>query len=359
MNSDLSNLLIGPDASIRDAASCLDRSARGIVLVVKADKTLLNTITDGDIRRAMLAGVNLDGPINQLLQRKADSPYREPVTAPADTERPVLLQIMQERNVRQVPLLDDGGRVVDLVTLPELLPDEVLPIEAVIMAGGYGTRLMPLTKELPKPMLPIGDRPLMQVMIEQLRQAGIRTVNVMTHYQQEKITDYFGDGKAFGVEMRYVAEDQPLGTAGGLGLIKTQNDPILVVNGDILTRVDFRAMLEFHRNHKADITVAVRQYDVQLPYGVLECENQHVRKVREKPLLNFFVNAGIYLIEPSMHRYIPNEQSFDMTDLIQRLLDDGRSVVSFPILEYWLDIGQHQDYEQAQKDLRDGELSLT
>jgi len=355
----LSDMLIGPDHSIREAASCLDRSARGIVLVVDEENTLLNTITDGDIRRAMLAGINLASPITALLQRKADSPYRTPVTAKADTDRAVLLQMMQERKVRQIPLLDEKGRVVDLVTLPELLPDEVLPIEAVIMAGGFGTRLMPLTKELPKPMLPIGDRPLMQVMIEQLRQAGIRRVNVMTHYQQEKIADYFGDGKAFGVELSYVAEDRPLGTAGGLGLMKVSSEPILVVNGDILTRVDFRAMLAYHREHKADITVAVRQYDVQLPYGVLECEGQQVRKVREKPLLNFFVNAGMYLIEPSIHSYIPSEQSFDMTDLIQRLLDDGRSFVSFPILEYWLDIGQHQDYEQAQKDIRDGELSLT
>lgn len=355
----LSDLLIGPDHSIREAASCLDRSARGIVLVVDEENTLLNTITDGDIRRAMLAGVNLASPITVLLQRKEDSPYRTPVTATADTDRAVLLQMMQERKVRQIPLLDEKGRVVDLVTLPELLPDEVLPIEAVIMAGGYGTRLMPLTKEMPKPMLPIGDRPLMQVMIEQLRQAGIRRVNVMTHYQQDKIADYFGDGKAFGVELSYVAEDRPLGTAGGLGLMKVSSEPILVVNGDILTRVDFRAMLAYHREQKADITVAVRQYDVQLPYGVLECEGNQVRKVREKPLLNFFVNAGMYLIEPSIHRYIPNEQSFDMTDLIQRLLDDGRLVVSFPILEYWLDIGQHQDYEQAQKDIRDGELSLT
>jgi len=354
MSSDLSNLLIGPGASIRDAASCLDHSARGIVLVTDAEHKLLNTITDGDIRRAMLAGVNLDGPIAQLLQRKEDSPYRTPVTAPADTERSVLLRMMQERKVRQIPLLDENGHVVELVTLPELLPDEVLPIEAVIMAGGYGTRLMPLTKELPKPMLPIGDRPLMQVMIEQLRQAGIRRVNVMTHYQHEKIADYFGDGEAFGVEMRYVAEDQPLGTAGGLGLIKTSNDPILVVNGDILTRIDFRAMLNFHRDHNADITVAVRQYDVQLPYGVLDCENQQVRKVREKPLLNFFVNAGIYLIEPAMHSYIPNERSLDMTDLIQRLIDDGRSVVSFPILEYWLDIGEAEHYHQAQVDVASG-----
>lgn len=359
MGTNFSNLFVGLNDSIREAATALDRSARGIVLVVDEEKTLLNTITDGDIRRAMLAGVNLDRPVTELLQRKQDSPYRTPVTAPAETERPVLLKIMQERKVREIPLLDEQGRVVDLVTLSELLPDEVLPIEAVIMAGGYGTRLMPLTKEMPKPMLPIGDRPLMQVMIEQLRLAGIRRVNVMTHYQQDKIEDYFGDGKAFGVELSYVAEDRPLGTAGGLGLMKVSNEPILVVNGDILTRVDFRAMLAYHREHKADITVAVRQYDVQLPYGVLECESHQVRKVREKPLLNFFVNAGMYLIEPSIHSYIPNETSFDMTDLIQRLLDEGRSVVSFPILEYWLDIGQHQDYEQAQKDIRDGELSLT
>lgn len=358
MTTPMNDLCIQRTNTIREAATCLERNVRGVVLVIDEEGRLLNTITDGDIRRAMLAGINFDAQVEIILKRKATSPYPQPVTAPAETNRTALLQLMQERGVRQVPLLDEENRVIDLVTITDLLPDEVLPMQAVIMAGGYGTRLLPLTEDLPKPMLPVGDRPLMQLMIEQLRQAGIRRVNVTTHYQHEKISNYFGDGQAFGVEMNYVAEDRPLGTAGALGLMKAPSEPLLIVNGDILTRVDFRTMLAYHREHSADITVAVRQYDVQLPYGVLECEGHQVQRVREKPLLNFFVNAGIYLMEPSVHRYIPNEQRLDMTDLIQRLLDEGRPVVSFPILEYWLDIGQHTDYEQAQTDIKNGRLHV-
>ena len=352
----VSVLCMASDGSIRQAIACIDQNGKGIVLITDEERRLLGTISDGDVRRAMLAGESLDTPVSELLARKAGSPYPEPVTAPVGTERAVLLQLMQEHVIRQVPLLDDDGRVVGLATLDELLPDQVLPMQAVIMAGGFGTRLRPLTEELPKPMLPVGDRPLMELIVEQLRQAGIRRVNISTHYMAESIIEHFGDGHDFGIELNYVTEDRPLGTAGALGLMQTPQEPVLVINGDILTRVDFRAMLAYHREHGADLTVAVRQYELQVPYGVMECEGPRVRQMHEKPLFRFLVNAGIYLLEPSVHRYIPNRQRFDMTDLIQRLLEDGRSVVSFPIIEYWLDIGRPVDYEQALEDLQNGRI---
>ena len=201
-------------------------------------------------------------------------------------------------------------------------------------------------------MLPVGDRPLMQRIVEQLRQAGIRRVNISTHYLPEKIIEHFGDGRDFGVTLNYVTEDRPLGTAGALSLMEMPNEPLLVINGDILTRVDFRAMLAYHREHEADLTVGVRQYDLRVPYGVVECEGPRVRQLREKPQISFLVNAGIYLLEPSVHCYIPNGQCFDMTDLIEKLLAEGQMVVSFPIVEYWLDVGQHEDYEKAQEDIK-------
>jgi NDP-sugar pyrophosphorylase family protein len=225
------------------------------------------------------------------------------------------------------------------------------------MAGGSGTRLRPLTEDLPKPMLPIGGRPLMERLVEQLQQAGIRQVNVTTHYKPEKIVEHFGDGHAFGVEMRYVNEDRPLGTGGALGLIAPPQETLLVINGDIVTQVSFRAMLAFHQEHQAKMTVAVRRYEVQVPYGVVECEGSQVRQLREKPQLGFLVNAGIYLLEPSVYEFIPHGQHFNMTDLIQWVLEAGQTVVSFPIREYWLDIGQHPDYVQAQDDVRNGRLS--
>jgi NDP-sugar pyrophosphorylase family protein len=197
----------------------------------------------------------------------------------------------------------------------------------------------------------------MHLIIDQLRCAGIRRVNVTTHYQPEKITDYFGDGAHFGVDLNYVTEDSPLGTAGALSLIVASDEPLLVMNGDILARVDFRAMLEHHREHRADMTVAVRQHEVQMPYGVIEPDGTHVRCVREKPVLKFLVNAGIYILEPAVVRHIPNGHRFEMTHLIQQLLEHERSVVMFPIAGYWLDIGKMGDYVQAQEDVKSGRFA--
>jgi dTDP-glucose pyrophosphorylase/CBS domain-containing protein len=354
MKSELATLCIQPHRSIREALGRIDKNEKGIVLVTDEEGRLVGTITDGDVRRAMLAGERLDAPLKDLLARKASSLYAEPVTAPVETERPELLQLMRNHVVRQIPLLDPERRVAGLVTLDELVPDQVFPLQAVIMAGGPGTRLRPLTDEVPKPMLPVGDRPLMEVIIEQLRQSGIHRVNIATHYKSEKITSYFGDGKEFGVKLSYVTEDQPLGTAGALGLMDSPQEPLLVINGDILTRMNFRAMLDYHRENEADLTVAVRKYDLQVPFGVVECEGQNVCRLQEKPSLSFLVNAGIYLLEPIVHRHIANGEHLDMTDLIERLLEKGSTVVSFPIVEYWLDIGEHADYERAQEDIRTG-----
>ena len=353
---DLKSLLVNHDDSIRDVMTCIDRNAKGLALVVDEEHYLIGTVTDGDIRRAILAKVNLEEPITELLARKAGSPYPQPATAPVGTERAALLQLMQERSVRHVPLMDGDGHVVDLAMLDELLPEQVLPSRAVIMAGGFGTRLRPLTEELPKAMLPVGNRPLMERIVEQLCQAGIRRVSVTTHYMPEKIVKHFGDGSNFGVELSYVPEDRPLGTAGALGLMKAPQEPMLVINGDILTQVNFRAMLDYHREHKADLTVAVRKYDLDVPYGVVESDGSFVQGLTEKPSFSFFVNAGIYLLEPSVHSYIPHGQHFDMTDLIQRLLEEKRPVANFPIVEYWLDIGLHADYKQAQEDIKNGRL---
>jgi NDP-sugar pyrophosphorylase family protein len=229
-------------------------------------------------------------------------------------------------------------------------------LEAVIMAGGKGARLRPLTEDLPKPMLPVGGRPLMERIVEQLQQAGIRQVNVMTHYKPEKIIQHFGDGRDYGVELSYVNEDLPLGTGGALGLLTPPRETQLVINGDILTQVDFKAMLTFHQDNKADMTVAVSHYEIMVPYGVVECEGAQIRSLKEKPQLGFFVNAGIYLLEPSVYKFIPNGQYFNMTDLIRWLLDAGETVVSFPIREYWLDIGEYSDYMKAQNDVENGKI---
>jgi len=354
MTTDLNNLCVSPASTVRQAIACIDKNGRGIVLITDEDRHLVGTVTDGDIRRAMLDLVDLESPVSLLLERRSNSPYPRAVTAPDDASSAYLLTLMQEKVLRQIPLIDKEGRVKGLATVDELLPMQFLPIEAVVMAGGFGSRLRPLTDDLPKPMLLVGGRPLMERIIDQLRSAGINRINITTHYKPDKITSYFGDGSAFGVEMNYVNEDLPLGTAGALGLIVPSKETLLVINGDILTHVDFKSMLIYHKEHKADMTVAVRRYEFQVPYGVIECEEETVCRLTEKPQLSFFINAGIYLIEPDVFEYIPKGQRMDMTDLIQRLLKEGRRVVSFPIREYWLDIGHHASYRQAQEDVENG-----
>lgn len=345
-------LFASPQWSIRQVMAGIDRNAEGIALIVDGERRLLGTVTDGDIRRAILAGVDLDRSVQELLDRRPQVAHRGPVTALVGTPDATLIRLMSAHSLRHIPLLTPEGRVGSVALLSELVKEYELPLRAVVMAGGYGTRLRPLTEELPKPMLPIGNRPLLEVIIGQLRQAGIRRVNVTTHYKSELITQHFGDGRDFGVEIRYVKEDAPLGTAGALSLVEDADEPLLVINGDILTEVDFRAMLHFHREQRADMTVAVRQYEFRVPYGVVETQGTAVTRISEKPTLRHFINAGIYLLSPESRRCIPDGKVSDMPELINRLLTDGRRVVSFPVREYWLDIGQVEDYQQALADVK-------
>jgi dTDP-glucose pyrophosphorylase/CBS domain-containing protein len=344
-------LCLTTSATIRDAIKCIDRSgAISLALLVDESGRLMSVLTDGDIRRGILHRLDLTAPIVDLLPIKALMPNAKAVTAPAGTDHPALLRIMQEKGVRQLPLIDAEEKVVDIVLLRDLLPEVTSGLQAVVMAGGFGTRLSPLTEEMPKPMLPVGGRPLLERIVAQLQNAGIQRVNITTHYKPEKIVEHFGTGSAFGVDIQYVNEDRPLGTGGALRLLPLPDAPTLVVNGDVLTNIDYRQMLEYHRDHAADMTVAVNLHTIEVPYGVIESDGARVTEVQEKPEIKLFVNAGIYLLEPSVYDFIPQAERFNMTDVIEALIEADRNVISFPIREYWMDIGQHNDYEQAQKD---------
>ena len=288
---------------------CIDRSGKGIALVLNDDGCLMATITDGDIRRAVLAGIDLNLAITNLLESRGAAFRGTPVTKPMGTPDDVLLHTMTEKGLRQIPLIDEDGRVANLILLSDLVKEYELPLRAVVMAGGFGTRLRPLTDDVPKPMLPLGTRPLLELIVEQLRDAGIRQVNVATHYKGDVIANHFKDGQDFGVDIRYVKEDQPLGTAGALSLLEESDEPLLVINGDILTRVDFRSMLNFHREHAADLTVAVKQYEFSVPYGVVMTDGVAVTGISEKPIVKQFINAGIYLLNPAVQLIIPNGQA--------------------------------------------------
>jgi dTDP-glucose pyrophosphorylase/CBS domain-containing protein len=349
--------VIPSSATLRDAIACIDKNAKGITFVVDSELRLLGSISDGDIRRAILSGVSLGLTVQVMLDERMKAGGHAAITARLEDSPADLLRLMNEREIRQIPIIDSENHILRVAFLGDLVREYELPINAVVMAGGFGKRLRPLTDSVPKPMLPIGDRPILEWTIEQLKKTGIHHISLTTHYKPEAISEHFGNGDGFGVEIDYVHEETPLGTAGALGLLERVDGPLLVINGDILTHVDFRTMLDYHRAHNACLTVGVRQYELQVPYGVLECSGAKVCKVSEKPQLNFLVNAGIYLIEPSALDYIPEGQNFDMPDLIQSLISDKRTVVSFPILEYWLDVGRPADYATAQEDVRSGRIS--
>jgi dTDP-glucose pyrophosphorylase/CBS domain-containing protein len=354
---DVSKLFVKSSDPISEVLASIDRSGRiSVALVVDECNRLINTVTDGDIRRAILAGLSLDQPVSKVFDIKARTPHPKPVTALAHADRVTLLRTLKEHSVRQLPLVNALGVVVDIVILSDFQESVSQPFRAVVMAGGQGSRLRPLTENTPKPMLPVGGRPVLEHIVEQLRDEGITRIHVTTHYHADKIMRHFGGGESFGVDIQYVNEDVPLGTGGALGLLAPPDETVLVINGDILTHVDFRAMHNFHQDQQADMTIGVRRYDMQVPYGVVECDGVNICALKEKPQLSFFVNAGVYLLEPSVFRLIPANQHLNITDLVSPLVAAGRTVVSYPICEYWLDIGRLDDYRQAQEDVLTGKL---
>lgn len=350
---ELGRLLIRRTQTVRDALACVDAGGEGIALVVGEGRKLIGTITDGDLRRATLAGIDVDKATVDTLLRRREGPRTQPLTAPVGTTELQLMQMMKRSRLRHIPIVDGKGRVQELALLRELALEDPLPVTAVVMAGGLGERLRPLTDKVPKPMLHVGDRPVMEHVLEQLQKVGISRVSITTHYKPEAIVDHFGDGRRFGVEIDYVNEKEPLGTAGALGLMTPPDGPVLVINGDVLTQVNFRSMLSYHSDNQADMTVGVRRFELKVPYGVVDMEGALVTGLDEKPTYKFFINAGVYLIEPNVFQLIKHQEHLDATDLIDRLMSAGRKVVGFPIHEYWLDIGRPEDYLRANKDWAD------
>lgn len=350
MNRDLSQIVVRADATVREILALINENSTGFALVVDCENRPVRAMTDGDLRRALLAGVSLDSRIGGL------KPVAPPISCLSSAPPSEQLRLMREHKIQQLPLVDDEGRVVHVVILSDLIEENAVPLNAVVMAGGFGSRLAPLTADTPKPMLPVGDKPLLEHIVSQLRTAGIGDVSITTHYLAERIHDHFGDGDRFGLSINYIHEREPLGTAGALRLITRPSGPLLVMNGDILTNVDFRKLHLYHDEHEADLTMAVRPFETYIPYGVVETEKGVVKSLREKPTFTHFVNAGIYLLSPSVFDYLQSDGRLDMTHLIDRLIEAGKTVASFPLAEYWLDIGHLHDYERAQSDVAKGEM---
>jgi dTDP-glucose pyrophosphorylase len=349
--TDLASCTLALGASLRAVLEAMTRSGKQIVLVVDADQRLAGVVTDGDVRRAILRGASLDAKVDEMVNRN-------PMTGPAGLSASEALQVMRARFVRHLPLVDAERRVAGLLRLEDLIAPPPLESRAVIMAGGEGRRLRPLTESTPKPLISVGGKPLIEIMIERLRQSGVVDIIVALHHKSEMIRDRLGDGGRLGVRLDYALEPRPLGTMGALTLLRDRlRAPFFVVNADILTKCDFHAMWEFHRSQgAAAMTVGVSIHQVDIPYGEFTLHDGRVTRVEEKPRKEFPVNAGIYLLDPSAIDLIPAGEYFDATDMIRALVDRGRVVAAHLIREYWLDVGRLPDLEKANRDVAEGLL---
>ena len=343
----MSEGLLSPDAPLMAAVRSIEATRRRIAVVVDDEHRLLGTLTDGDVRRCLLAGGSLQTPLSQAMN---SSPLVAEEGAPAG----YLLDLMRKRNVMALPVVDGEGRFKRLVHLIDLeLSNKVTPVPAefdfaVIMAGGEGARLRPLTATIPKPMVDIGGTPLLERQIESLAKAGISRIYLSVNYLGHVIEQHFGDGTGFGVEISYLREKEKLGTAGALALLPERPDrPIVVMNGDILTTSDFGSLYAFHQAHAAQVTVAAVDYRISIPYGVINTEGAFVTGLVEKPSQRFLCNAGIYAVSPQALNLLQGTGHLNMTDIIDSCLVRHMPVAVFPVHEYWSDIGTPDDLEKA------------
>jgi len=341
---------------LRDLLGVIDH-CEGISLVVDEDRRLLATITDGDVRRGMLSGLTLDDDVGSLLKYKARAPGPDrPISANVGSSTEERLALLAEYRLRHLPIIDERGRVIGLDRLDDVATSGIEPANAVVMVGGQGDRMRPLTYDTPKPMLPIGDKPIMSYIIDNLKRSGVRRISLATRYKGDQVREFFGDGADQGLDIQYVEESEPRGTAGALSSFADVGGPVLVVNGDILTDVDFRAMFTYHEEHSAALTIGLRKCEIPVPYGVVEMDGWAVSGIVEKPCIPAVINAGIYIVEPELISTVPKIGRFDMTELAETAIQNGHVVAGFFIHEYWIDIGSHEDYQQAEHDIRSGKV---
>ncbi len=334
--------------TMNEAILVLDREQTKIIMVSDDEGRLIGTITDGDIRRALIKHMTMGTTLSEFM-------FKNPTTADKNYSDDSILSIMKEKGLLQIPIVDDNCRIIDLKTIGNLLESKVKDNSVLLMAGGFGTRLRPFTDNVPKPLLKVGKKPILETILNQFIDSGFHNFYISTHYKADMLCEYFGDGSNWGVSINYVHEKKPLGTAGALGLLPTNlsNLPIIVMNADLLTKVDFGRLLEFHSEQGGEATMGVREYDVQVPYGVVTAQDQKITSIVEKPVQSFFVNTGIYVLSPTIIKNVSGESYLDMTHLLEQTIENLGQVNMFPIHEYWLDIGQIDQFERAQTDFKE------
>jgi dTDP-glucose pyrophosphorylase len=344
--STLSKHIIYQNQSVREALISLDKLASDAILfVADKDMKLIGSLTDGDLRRGFIKGLGFEDEILEFIQDNPKFIYEHEYD-------PQKLESFKKDYLKIIPVLSKDGKIVDILNFRTT--SALIPADAVLMAGGEGKRLRPLTENTPKPLLKVGDKPIIEYNIDRLISYGIKNINLSINYLGDQLIDYFGNGSQKAVSIKYAKEDKPLGTIGSILLVdEFHNDDIIVMNSDLLTNIDFADFFKTYKESEADMAVAATSYHVDVPYAVLEVgENIEVKSLKEKPRYTYYSNAGIYIMKKKILNMIPENEFYDITDLMDKILEMNLKLITYPINGYWLDIGKHEDFKKAQEDIK-------
>jgi dTDP-glucose pyrophosphorylase len=339
--------LLDSTATIERVIETLNSSTLKIVLIKDGANKLIGTITDGDIRRGLLQGLDLNSPIDSIINKK-------PLVVTSEVHRKEILGLMAKRRIQQIPIVNSENEVVGMHLWDELENSSPHPNTFVVMAGGVGSRLYPHTKDCPKPLLPVGGKPILQHILERAKDEGFSDFVLSINYLGHMIEEYFGDGKNFGVTINYLREEVPLGTAGSLSLFDSPPEsPIVVVNGDSITNVGYSNMLDFHLENDASATIAVKTHEWQNPYGVVQTDGSRILDIEEKPIIQSKINAGSYVLSPSVLHLLEKDSHCDMTTLLKRAQAQKNRLIAFPVYESWIDFTTADDLKSRIFDNKD------
>ena len=343
-------LSIYGESNIKKVISTIEKGGLKIALIFDKENKLLGTVCDGDIRRALLRGLTLESSISEIINKKF-------IKASINKSKKDIFKLMKEKGVSQIPIVSIESELIGLEISEDLLPNSskyLVPNYALLMAGGRGRRLKPFTNNCPKPLLPINGKPILEIILEQCIDSGIRNFFISVNYLAEKIINYFGDGSKWNIKITYIREKKPLGTAGALKLLPDLfKDPIIVINGDVLSKTNFHDLLKYHSNNFADITICAREHVLSSPYGVIEVDGIYFKSMLEKPSFKQLVNAGIYVVNPSIIKLIKENEYIDMPQLINLTKNENNNIVVYPLHEYWLDVGKPETLDRAIYEWRD------
>ena len=340
----VNDIKLSINSTIKDALQTINNGGLQIAIVVDENDALVGTVTDGDIRRGLLNGLDLNSSVSLVV-------HKSPSIASVGDTKESILKIALAKKLHKIPLVDELGKLVGIEDIEDIIKPVGKTNRVILMVGGLGTRLRPLTQDTPKPMLKVGNKPILQTIVEKFAEYGFVNITRCVNFNASIIRDYFGDGKEFGVNIDYVLEQKRMGTAGALSLLKERpSEPFFVMNGDLLTNVNFEHIFNYHTLNKATATMCVREYDYEVPYGVVKMNDNKITAIAEKPVQKFFVSAGIYMLSPEILDLIPQDEFYDMPTLFEKAIAQDKNVISFPIHEYWIDIGRLEEYQKANEE---------